>query len=118
MSNLEKFGKLLTENLRDSSLNRCLAIEAGSIRSKGCLELSEELNTFTNSQLNTVKKLITECIDAGIHDFLFAIAESEDELPILVNGDKITEESDGLQGEIYTEDGWFEKYSSHGEGGI
>jgi len=118
MSSLDKFGQLITENLRDSALNRCLDIEAGVIKSEECLALTKELSTLSESQLKIVKRLVTKCIDTGVHDFLFAIDEVQDALPILVNGDNIAEESDGLQGEIFTEDGWYERFSEHQETGI
>jgi len=118
MSNLDKFGKLIAEDLRDSALNRCLDIETGTIKSDDCLELTKELSQFTESQLQIINRLVTKCIDTGIHDFLFAIEEAQDELPILVNGDNIAEKSDGLQGELFTEDGWYERFSEHKETGI
>ena len=118
MSNLDKFGKLITQNLRDSSLNRYLSIESGKLKSKECMELSEELSKFSEAQLEIIKKLITNCIDTGLHDFLFAIEEIQDELEISVNGEKILDSSDGLQGEIFTEDGWLAKFSNYGEDGI
>ncbi|WP_086478940.1 hypothetical protein [Oceanospirillum sanctuarii] len=118
MSNLDKFGKLIAEDLRDSALNRCLDIEAGTIKSYDCLELTKEFSQFTESQLQIINRLVTKCIDTGIHDFLFAIEEAQDELSILVNGENIAEKSDGLQGELFTEDGWYERFSEHKETGI
>ena len=56
----------------------------------------------------------TASIDAAIHDFLFAIEEQadfENDIQIIVNEDNIVEMSDGLQGELFTQDGWLEKYS-------
>ena len=118
MKSIEKFGRLIAEELRDSALNKCLDIESGwgaSVEMKGMSssfsELSEEQRVF-------VRKLVTECVDTGIHDFLFALEEQKHGVKITVNGDDIGGHSDGLQGEIFTEDGWFEKYSQHRENGI
>lgn len=118
MSNLDEFGKLLTLSLRDSALNRCLDIESGKVRSSECKELTNNLSEFSESQIKIIKRLLTECVDTGIHDFLFALEEAQDELTVLVNGEDIVNESDGIQGEIFTEDGWFEKFSEHKEDGI
>ncbi len=118
MSNLENFGKLLTTSLRDSALNRCLDIESGRMRSPDYKELTSDLSEFSENQMRIVKRLLTECVDTGIHDFLFALDESQDELTVLVNGDDIVNESDGIQGEIFNDDGWFEKFSEHKEDGI
>lgn len=45
-----------------------------------------------------------------MHNMLFMLEEHE-EIEMLYAGENIVEESDGLSGELYTEDGWIEKYS-------
>ena len=55
-------------------------------------------NTATSSQNDTS--------DTNTIDFIF-----ENDIQIIVNEDNIVEMSDGLQGELFTQDGWLEKYS-------
>lgn len=45
-----------------------------------------------------------------MHNMLFMIEEHE-EIELLYKEENIAEKSDGLSGELYTEDGWIEKYS-------
>ncbi|MDE6209993.1 MAG: hypothetical protein K2M73_10030 [Lachnospiraceae bacterium] len=46
-----------------------------------------------------------------LDSFLFMVEQHED-ICLLYDNINLNEESDGLSGELYTEDGWIEKYSS------
>ncbi|MCE2573745.1 hypothetical protein [Motilimonas eburnea] len=118
MKDSEKFGKLISQELRDKALNRYLDLESGRLKSPSMRELMSKLSGFSSDQKELVRKLLTECIDTGIHDFLFALEEENEEIKVTINGHDIAKESDGLSGEIYTDDGWFEKYSEYGQSGI
>ncbi len=118
MDNLDKFGKIISEDLRDSTLNHYLDIESGFIGSPICKELSTQLSEFSDEQRKVIRSLITNCVDSGIHDFLVAIEEKREGVSVQINGRNIAQDSDGLNGEIFTEDGWFEKFSQHKENGI
>ncbi len=103
-------------SLQDS--NRYLDLESGKIRSPSKQELISQLSEFSDEQKTVIRKLLTECVDCGVHDLLFAIEEEKQDITVLVDGENIANESDGLNGEIFTEDGWFEKYSEYGQTGI
>ncbi|MFO6425500.1 hypothetical protein [Motilimonas sp. KMU-193] len=118
MNNLEKFGKVIAQELRDKALNRYLDLESGQLKSPGTQELISKLSEFTQEQKVVVRKLLTECVDSGIHDFLFAIEAEKEDICVSINGEDIASQSDGLGGELYSDDGWFEKYSEHGQSGI
>jgi len=118
MGNLDKFGKVISEDLRDSILNHYLDIESGFIGSPICKELAAQLSAFSDEQKKVIRSLLTNCIDSGIHDFLVAIEEEREGVSIQIGGKNIAGESDGLNGEIFTGDGWFDKFSQHKENGI
>jgi hypothetical protein len=118
MNILDNFGKVVAEDLRDSALNHYLDLETGFIGSKSARELSASLSEFSEEQRQLIRKIITECVDTGVHDFLFALEENRHGVSVSINGQDISGISDGLQGEIFTEDGWFEKFSQHKENGI
>ncbi len=66
------------------------------------------------------RQCIVSTLDDAIHDFLFALQVSCDlnrGIQVIVNGQNVAELSDGLNGEPYTEDGWYARYSSFGENG-
>ncbi|WP_444912900.1 hypothetical protein [Microbulbifer sp. PAAF003] len=118
MNNLEKFGKIISQELWDRSLNRYLDLEAGNLKSPELKELISKLSEFTEEQKIVIRKLLTECVNSGIHGFLFAIEEEKEGISIAVNGQIAANQSDGLSGELYSEDGWLERYSEHGQNGI
>ena len=117
MNNLDTLGKIIAQDLRDASLGRFLALESGSLRSPGTQGLIQELAGFTDEERRAIRKILTHCIDCGIHDYLFAIEQQED-IAVLIHNEDVGKLSDGLNGEIYGEDGWFERFSRYGEGGI
>ena len=118
MTRLESLGKLISVELRDAALNHYLDIESGFSSAPVNRALYEEVKCLRDSDRLIIRKLITASIDAGIHDFLFALNEKQGGIEVLVDGEGAAELSDGLQGEPFTEDGWFEKYSQHKESGI
>lgn len=115
---LDNFEKDIAEDLRDSALKRYLDLEAGFIGSESTKELSSSLCEFSEEQRKLIRKIVTRCVDVGVHDFLFAMKDDRNGVSISVNGQDISGILDGLHGEIFTEDGWFEKYSQHNETGI
>lgn len=117
MGELDKFGKLIAADLRDAVLNRALDLESGFCGSPAAKELHQKLSQLSVEQRGVLKKVLTNCIDSGIHDFLFTLQEKGD-VRILVGGTDVTQLSDGLNGEIFSEDGWFERFSQHKEAGI
>ena len=113
-SSLDKFGEFIVVNLRDKAIETAeMLLENGS-KSPQTKILQDELLTFNAAQKAIVANAVKASIDAAIHDFLFAIEEQadfENDIQIIVNEENIVEMSDGLQGELFTQDGWFEKYS-------
>lgn len=113
-SSLDKFGEFIVVNLRDKAIETAeMLLENGS-KSPQTKILQDELSTFNAAQKAIVANVVKTSIDAAIHDFLFAIEEQadfENDIQIIVNEENIVEMSDGLQGELFTQDGWLEKYS-------
>lgn len=118
VKNIDEFGQLISRSLRDQALERCMDIIGRKVKSKECIEINDSLSSLTDEQISVVKRLVTRCVDTGIHGFLYALDEKQDELSVLINGKDIVKESDGLNGELFSDDGWFAKYSKYGESGI
>ena len=49
---------------------------------------------------------------------MLCMFEDHEELKLLLNEENLVEESDGLAGELYTEDGWIKRYSKQRTGEI
>ena len=113
-SSLDKFGEFIVVNLRDKAIENAEMLLDNRSKAPQTKILQDELSTFNAAQKAIVANVVKTSIDAAIHDFLFAIEEQadfENDIQIIVNEDNIVEMSDGLQGELFTQDGWLEKYS-------
>lgn len=115
---LDIFGQFIMKNLRDNAIDQFDGLARGHWKAPGLAKLQKDLTTFTPEQLAIIRRTVVESIDTGVHDFLFSLQENLDfdnNIQIHVEGKNIAELSDGLHGELFTEDGWKAKYSVHGE---
>lgn len=113
----ERFGQFVVEKLRDRPLNFFDAVLAGRMKSERVKALGTELVALTEEQKGVVRRCVQMAPDHAIHDFLFALGEAHDfgtEIEVLVDGENIVGQSDGLAGELFGEKGWLTKYSKHG----
>jgi hypothetical protein len=117
-SPLDAFGSLVSISLRDAALRRAEALLNNSLKSPSTDALRKALQEFAPQQLNTLRALVCNCVDSGIHDFLFKLQELSDgseSIKVLVNGHDVAALSDGLHGEPYSADGWYARYSAFPE---
>ena len=115
---LDIAGEFLMKHFRDNALSKLDALIEGKLNAPGLLSLQSSIVSLEDEEKEILKKACIESLDSGLHDFLFALQEASnnnENIKFLVNGKNIAELSDGLQGELFTEDGWFSKYSAYGE---
>lgn len=113
---LDKFGKLITQQLFDRGLNSFHGILEDHTKSPSTQELRNAFKELDNNQKDLIEKLVRYVLTGATHDFLFAIQQSNDleqDITVLVDGVNVAEESDGLHGEIFLDDGWFAKFSKY-----
>lgn len=115
---LNDFGKNFIEAVRDESIKRLFKIIEGNVKAPKLLKLHKKLESLDEETINLLKELATECINNSLHNFLWFIEDSE-KIDLLVkdlnnnNLYSLKEISDGLSGELYTQDGWIEKFSKY-----
>ncbi|WJM81090.1 hypothetical protein [Pectobacterium brasiliense] len=107
---LDEFGCAVMHMVRDRSIDRFEKIQLGTLKSQRAIELHNLLSDFDEKQKEVIKNLITECVDNTVFNFLFMFEEDEDK-KILSSDVNVNEISDGLSGELFTEDGWINKFS-------
>ncbi|MCG8710683.1 hypothetical protein JHU04_003982 [Brenneria sp. 4F2] len=107
---LDDFGSSVMRMVRDRSLNDFERIQSGTLKSQTALALHHLLSEFDEKQKKAIKTLIIESIDRTIFNFLFMFEEDEDK-KILASDVNINQISDGLAGELFTEDGWINRFS-------
>ncbi|MFD1425569.1 epimerase [Kroppenstedtia sanguinis] len=114
---LDKFGKMLMEKVRDMSIGEWDDVVNGKMKAPVLVELYEELaSSFDKEQLNILSNLIPQIVDTTLHYTLACLEEEKDDVKVSVQVDQgtvddLVEASDGLAGELYTEDGWIARFS-------
>ncbi len=114
---LDAFGKLLMEEVRDYSLERAKNIINGEVKAPELIQLSNKITNMNEHELSIIKELINENTNNVIFNFLNLLEQNEDILKLIYINEKneehnIVDLSDGLAGELFTEDGWIEKFSN------
>ena len=114
---LDIFGKFVMENLRDKAFADADLTIQGHWRAPGLQRLQAELSKLSEEQQDVARRLVRKVVDSAIHDFLFALQEDDDEgeVQVLVGGENVVLESDGLHGEPFGSDGWQARFSEYGE---
>jgi hypothetical protein len=118
---LNNFGEILMTQVRDRAIARYRMIANGSVKAPSLKALSHRLTSLTDEELSSVEDVIIETVDSVIFNLLNTL-EEEDKLQLLYQDKEnilhnIVDLSDGLAGELFTEDGWiyqFSKYKSKG----
>lgn len=117
---LDSFGELLISQVRDRSIEQWENMLTGQLKSKRAVNVYEEAQLkLDGPALEMVTGLVNQIVDSTLHNFL-SLIEQEEKIKLLFKGSgceedtgevDIKEISDGLAGELYTEDGWILKYS-------
>ena len=107
---LEIFGEIFIDEVRDNTIEIFEKIFSGEMKGLTAKCIQDKIKIFNEEQKDTMLCIISKAIDQCMHNILFMLEEHQ-ELKILYDTENIVEESDGLSGELYTEDGWIKKYS-------
>ncbi|WP_439621572.1 hypothetical protein [Gemmata sp.] len=114
---LDKFGEFVVTKLRDAVIDHADGLLVAHWKAPGLQALQADLRRLTAEQRAIVRRCVIEAVDRGLHDFLFALQEEHDAgsaVSVVVDGQPVAAESDGLHGEPYTIDGWYARFSKHG----
>jgi hypothetical protein len=110
---LDVFGELLMKGVRDEAIDDWERILNGLMKDEES-KLIHKLITESN-QFDLVAKLIPKIVDTTLHHLLWTLEQAESiDININYEGNyvkSIKNISDGLAGELYTEDGWIHRFS-------
>src|SRR5262245_16634065 len=115
---LDLFGSFLMKNLRDRGIDHLDGLLVGHWKAPALEKLQGGLQRMTEAERALVRRAFVTSLGDAIHDFLFALQEESDSggpIRIHVDGTDVASLSDGLHGEIFSEDGWYARFSAHGE---
>lgn len=112
---LDRFGELLMKRVRDEAITDWDMIVDGRMKDTRSQEIRKQLSGFSQEQIGILKELYPQVVDTVLHHLLWTL-EQEDSVDVIVKDDdkgtcNIRETSDGLPGELYSEDGWIMRYS-------
>jgi hypothetical protein len=111
---LDKFGRLVIDSLRDSSISNYLMLRDGRAAAPSIQTLMHDFASFTPEQKSVVDAIVSRLISLGLHDLLFGLQDAHDRgfgIEVIVDGVNIAEKSEMLQGEPLGEDGWVIRFS-------
>ena len=114
---LDEFGASFISDIRDRVIEKYDKTVAKKAKSQSCIEISNMLDQFSNVQKQAIRKLIINTVDDALHNTLWFIEQNEDTYDLIVSKSEakynLVKESDGLCGELYSEDGWIQQYSKY-----
>ena len=110
MSELDYFGKRLIEEVRDRVIRGMKLRMQGQMKDIDSKKLEENISVLNENGRQIIENIIQQTVDLALHNILCLIDEDK-YINITVNGKSISDVSDGLSGELYTEDGWIQRYS-------
>lgn len=114
-----EFGQLLISFVRDRVLANIDKILSGHMGGKENQILYTKAKNLSTEQQELIREYSRESVDSTLHYFLWMFEQYEeyDLIKYLDTKTKqfvsIRDASDGLYGELYTEEGWIEKFSKY-----
>jgi hypothetical protein len=113
---LDEFGLDMTVWVRDDTFSWIDKIIEGSGRTPYDRKLHAEVSASPDT-IEAARDLARWATDLCVHNFLRFLEQSKRFDLIVRDEDRsasIRDASDGLSGELYTEDGWFARFSTYG----
>ena len=107
---LNEFGEVLIKEVRDRTIRLFDKKVQGVMKDRDSQLLFEKVSKLSKEQQLLINEIIPQIVDLSLHNML-CIFEEHDEFQIVIDGENIADISDGLSGELYTSDGWIEKFS-------
>ncbi|MFZ5968226.1 MAG: epimerase [Bacillota bacterium] len=111
---LDYFGRLIMSEVRDETITSWDMIINGKMKGLTAQQVREKISGFSEEQIEVLKWLIPKVTDSCLYNLLTVI-EQNDELKVTISDGQtdtdIKQISDGLGGELFTEDGWITRFS-------
>jgi hypothetical protein len=115
------FGQVITSQLRDPAIDHFDSLAASRSKAPSHLAIQARLARLDSETVALMRECVVQAIDSGIGHFLYHLQQCHDDgenLAVVIDGVNVASQSDGLHGEIWSNDGWFAKYSDFGENGL
>ena len=113
---LDQFGEGVMTEVRDEALGFFDRLTAGRMSDSRSQKLYASYCKLNSDDMELMRQIIVEAVDAAIAQFLHYLDESAFQLFAGKDADKkhdIVAASDGLVGELYGDDGWKARFSRY-----
>jgi len=115
---LDLFGRLLMTKVRDETISDWKMIADGRMKGERAVRLRQILDHFSDVERQAFLALVPEIVDSVLHHLLWTMEQSNDVRIGVVADNKdvpsLREVSDGLAGELYSDEGWIPRFSKEG----
>lgn len=111
---LDHFGETFIQFARDNPISIMDKTLEGQMKSLRSAQLHQFLQSLNEEQREMVKSLVPEIVDLTLHYFMWLLEDEwSTDVHITIDSEtfNLREISDGLCGELYTEDGWISRFS-------
>ena len=113
---LNEFGEIFVKRARDGAIRETNWIIDGSVKAPSLLELSKQVQLFSDEQKVTLRKFLLEAIDHALFYIMITPEQHEEYVKMTITKDgktyNLPEISDGLGGELF---GWIKQFSEYEE---
>ncbi len=107
---LDKFGKIFIDEVCDNTMDIMELILDGKMGGLVVDEIKSKISKLDKENKEMILMIISEAITTCMHHML-VMCEQHEEIQLLYDSKDLDEESDGLCGELYIEDGWICRFS-------
>ena len=113
---LNEFGEMFIKETRDRAIRVINWTIDGSAKAPSLLELSKQVQLFSDEQKETLRKVVFEAIDHALFKVMVMLEEHEEYIKMTITKDgktyNLPEISDGLGGKLF---GWIKQFSEYEE---
>lgn len=112
---LNRFGELLMGMVRDRAIVDWDMIIDGRMKGRTAQEAARRLSVVRPEEIEVLRWLVPQIVDTTLH-YLLWMLEQERSVAVVVKTEagtveNVEEVSDGLCGELYSNDGWIRRFS-------
>ena len=118
-TNLDQFGTEFILRIRDAAIEEYQMVKSGEMNSVSAKKIFKHFSSFSEEQKKKIDAIVLDSMEMMLHKFLFYFEEN-DNWAIVEKGpaensglSHLAEVSDGLSGELYSDDGWIAKFSKY-----
>jgi len=117
---LDKFGSFLMKDVRDRTIRHWDMVLSGTMKDEESQRLYSAVAPLSADAKKILSEIVPKIADTSLHTLLQSL-DDEDDIEVAISADggrveSIRDVSDGLAGELYSDQGWFARFSEERHG--